>query len=86
MKMIKSLLLAVFLLFSQGLYATPVNINTADAASLAEQLKGIGPKKAQAIVDYRNKNGAFTSIEDVVKVKGISEKTLAKNRDNIVLK
>jgi competence protein ComEA len=59
----------------------PVNINTADAATL-KTLKGIGDKKAQAIIDYRNKNGAFKSVDDLTKVKGISAKVLAKLQQN----
>jgi len=59
----------------------PVDINTADAQAL-ESLKGIGVKKAQAIVDYRNKNGDFKSVNDLTSVKGISGKFLAKLKKN----
>jgi competence protein ComEA len=64
-------------------WAGPVNINTADAATLAKELDGIGPAKAQAIVEYRQKNGAFKSAEDLLKVEGIGAKVLDQNRDNI---
>lgn len=54
-----------------------VNINTADAATLTD-LKGIGPKKAQNIIAYRNEHGAFKSVDDLAQVKGIGEKSLAR--------
>ena len=52
-------------------WAGPVNINTADAKTLAKELDGIGPAKAQAIVDYRQKNGSFKTADDLLKVEGI---------------
>ncbi len=66
-------------------WADPVNINSADVPTLAQSLKGIGEKKARAIVEYRNQNGAFTSIEDLAKVKGINTKTIDKNRADLNL-
>lgn len=62
-----------------------VNINTASAAEIQAKLVGIGAKKAQAIVDYRTKNGAFLSIEQLKEVSGIGAATLEKNRSRIVL-
>ena len=64
-------------------WAGPVNINTADATTLAKELDGIGPAKAQAIVDYRQKNGSFKTADDLLKVEGIGAKVLEQNRDNI---
>ena len=64
-------------------WAGPVNVNTADAATLAKELDGIGPAKAQAIVEYRQKNGAFRSAEDLLKVDGIGQRVLEMNRGNI---
>jgi competence protein ComEA len=64
-------------------WAGPVDINTADAATIAKELKGIGLSRAQAIVDYREKNGAFKSIDDLRKIKGVGDKTLELNRPNI---
>ncbi len=64
-------------------WAGPVNINTADAKTLARELDGIGAAKAQAIVDYRQKNGSFKKADDLLKVEGIGGKVLEQNRDNI---
>ena len=63
----------------------PVNVNAADAATIARELDGIGPAKAQAIVEYRQKNGPFRAPEDLLKVDGIGEKVLEQNRGNIQL-
>ncbi len=65
--------------------AGPVNVNTADAATLAQELDGIGAAKAQAIVEYRQQNGPFRSAEDLLKVQGIGERVLEQNRGNIRL-
>ncbi len=65
--------------------AEAVNINTADAASLAKNLNGVGLKKAEAIVAYRKKNGSFKTAKDLSKVKGIGSKTVAKNKDYILV-
>ncbi len=61
--------------------AGPVNVNTADAATLARELQGIGPAKAQAIVAHRDKHGPFRSVDDLARVKGIGRKTVDRNRD-----
>ena len=81
----KLLLTAItsLVLFSQSLLA--VNVNTADAAAIAEELNGVGVKKAQAIIDYRKANGEFKTIEALTEVKGIGLKTVEKNRDAIEL-
>lgn len=60
-----------------------VNINTADAVALATALNGIGIKKAEAIVAYREQIGKFTSADQLLEVKGIGKATLDKNRDKI---
>ena len=61
-----------------------VNLNTADMAEL-ETLHGVGPKTAQAIIDFRDSQGGFTSPDQLLAIKGIGEKTLAKMRDQIVV-
>jgi len=62
-----------------------VNINRADA-KLMSTLNGIGLQKAKKIVQYRDENGKFKSIDDLTKVRGISEKTIEKNHDRLKLK
>jgi competence protein ComEA len=62
-----------------------VNINTADAETIAANLKGIGIKKAGAIVAYRTQLGKYSSPDQLLDVKGIGAKTLNKLRDQIVL-
>ncbi|MBL0687509.1 MAG: ComEA family DNA-binding protein [Sulfurospirillum sp.] len=71
------------LLFASFLFAS-VDINNANKEEFAS-LKGIGDKKAIDIVTYRDKNGCFKSIDDLVKIKGIGKKTIEKNRENIIL-
>lgn len=65
--------------------AAKVDINKADAAALQENLKGVGPAKAKAIVDYRSKNGAFKSVDDLTKVKGVGPALIKKNRSDLSL-
>ncbi|WP_394562005.1 ComEA family DNA-binding protein [Aquipseudomonas alcaligenes] len=60
-----------------------INLNTADVATLEAGLLGIGPAKAQAIVDHRNSNGPFASVDELLEVKGIGPATLEKNRDKL---
>ncbi|MFQ6371508.1 ComEA family DNA-binding protein [Shewanella sp. YIC-542] len=62
----------------QQMHMQKININTATAAEL-QMLNGIGEAKAQAIVEYREANGKFTSLEELTKVKGIGPKLLEKN-------
>lgn len=61
-----------------------VDINTADTTTLAT-LSGVGQSKAQAIVDYRNTHGPFTSTEDLANVKGIGRRTVDKNADRLTV-
>ena len=75
-KIIQLLVLAFALSVSAAAFAEPVNINTADAATLAATIKGIGLKKAEAIVAYRQANGPFVHVDDLANVKGIVAKTV----------
>jgi competence protein ComEA len=61
-----------------------VNLNTASASQL-EAVPGIGPKMAQRIVEYRQKNGAFKKIEELMNVKGIGEKSFLKLKAHITV-
>ncbi|SJN58677.1 ComE operon protein 1 [Vibrio ruber DSM 16370] len=62
-----------------------VNINSAAAEDVAAALNGIGLKKAQALVSYREEHGPFIHIEDVTAVKGIGASLVEKNRNRITL-
>ncbi|MGN6520059.1 MAG: ComEA family DNA-binding protein [Dokdonella sp.] len=73
------------LLLLPAVAVAQVDINHADAKTLAESLSGIGLVKAEAIVAYRKANGPFARIEDLGKVKGIGSKTIEANRDAIVI-
>ncbi len=83
-RFIQSLILSLAFCFP-AFAAQPVNVNTADATTIAANLKGVGQSKAEAIVAYREKNGAFKSVDDLAKVKGIGEKTVAANREFILV-
>lgn len=80
--MVQALIVSLLPAFS---WAGPVDINKADAATLAKELNGIGMSRAQAIVAYREKNGAFKSAEDLLKIKGIGARVVEANRANIRL-
>ena len=75
------LVLLLISLLPLGASAGPVNVNTADATTLARELHGIGPAKAQAIVAHRDKHGPFRSVDDLARVRGIGRKTVERNRD-----
>ena len=85
--MLRLLLISIVLLFASVVVcAEPVNINTASAEELAKNLKGVGPKKTMAIVEYREANGPFYTPEELINVKGIGLKTLEKNKENILVR
>ena len=85
MRYLRQLLLMFFLCVSAPLVlAGTIDINTASAEVLATELHGIGEKKATEIVKYREANGAFESVEELTKVKGIGDTILEKNRERIV--
>lgn len=62
-----------------------INLNQADESQL-ENLPGIGPSKAEAIITYRNEKGAFQSVEDLKKITGIGDKTFEKLKESITVK
>ncbi len=78
-------LIAGLCFFAFAWAASPVNVNTATAEEISDNLKGIGLSKAQSIVEYREKNGSFLHADELVKVKGIGLKTVDQNRDLIIV-
>ncbi|WP_207848105.1 MULTISPECIES: helix-hairpin-helix domain-containing protein [unclassified Pseudomonas] len=60
-----------------------VDLNGADAATLQKQLSGVGEAKAKAIVAYRDANGPFASVDELLEVKGIGKAILDRNRDKL---
>lgn len=85
MSMIRTMALLALMIFSFGALAGPVDINTADAEAIAASIKGVGPEKAAAIVAYREQHGPFESPEELLNVKGIGQKTLESNLENIIV-
>jgi len=84
LKSLMTLLLTSF--FSIWAWAAqPVNVNAASAEELSESLKGVGMSKAEAIVKYRNENGQFKHVDELVNVKGIGIRTVDINREYILL-
>ena len=79
------MILVAVLCFSFSIVSFAVNVNTATAEEIAKELKGVGAAKAEAIVLYRQKHGAFKSLKELTKVKGIGASTIDKNRENIEL-
>lgn len=84
MKRITSGLITLLLMALAGsCLAGPVNVNTADAETIARELQGIGDARAAAIVEWRQQNGRFESIEDLQNVKGVGQKIIRMNQGNI---
>ena len=79
-----SLVVAGLMAFTPLTQAAEMNINTATPEQLT-QLKGIGDKKAQAIVAWRKANGPFTSVDQLAEVKGISANTLERMETTLTL-
>ncbi|AUG06628.1 ComEA family DNA-binding protein [Pseudomonas sp. S09G 359] len=70
---------------SSPVQSMKVNLNAADAETLRRDLFGIGAAKAKAIVAYRESNGPFTAVDELLEVKGIGKALLEKNRDRVVI-
>jgi competence protein ComEA len=78
-------LIALLSFFTINAIAAPANVNTADAKSISEALNDVGEKKAEATVKYREEKGLFKTAEELANVPGIGEKTVEKNKQDIVL-
>ena len=86
MKILYRLLLTCLIVAPLAVNSEPVvNINTADSETLVDDLVGIGPQKASAIVRYRQQHGPFKHIEDLVLVSGIGVKTVEQNRNRMTV-
>jgi competence protein ComEA len=88
--MVRKIVQSIFALLLTGLvvltsWAGPVDLNSADAETIARELNGVGVSRAQAIVEYREQYGAFLSAEDLLNVTGIGPHILQVNKANIVL-
>ncbi len=83
MKLFPKIVAVMLLSILGSVFAGQVNINTADAETISTELNGIGLAKAKAIVAYRTKHGPFRSVDDLSLVKGIGERTVEKNRQDI---
>lgn len=84
-KIITALMLSASLFSSSALLADMVNINKATAAAIQHNLKGIGEKKAAAIVAYRKEHGAFKTLEEIKEVKGIGDGIFKKIKTDLSL-
>lgn len=83
--MTKFILTAVSALFAAQAFAGPVNINTADAATLAKELNGVGTVVSQRIVADRDTNGAFGTPAELARVSGVGPRTIEKNAEFILV-
>lgn len=83
--LVSTLFLALALAVALPADAGPVNINTADAKTLAKELDGIGDSRAKAIIAYREKNGPFKTADDLKKVSGVGPAIVERNRAKIVV-
>lgn len=85
MTLLKTLIAALLFAFAAtGFTGDLIDINSADAKTL-EELNGIGPAKAAAIVAYRDANGPFETVEELANVKGIGLKTVELNRASLTV-
>lgn len=83
---VSAALAGIFLLFLSGLsLAGSIDLNSADAEMIADQMVGVGPKKAVEIVRYREANGPFQRLDELTQVKGIGPQTVEQNRGRVVV-
>jgi competence protein ComEA len=86
MNILRHLLVVCLFLVPLVAISDPViNINTADSETLVDDLVGIGPQKAVAIVRYRQQHGPFKRVEDLALVSGIGAKTVEQNRSRMTV-
>lgn len=86
MRTLRTLALIGALTLGGGALANPpVDINTAGAEALAEAIKGVGLKRAEAIIAYREQNGPFATVDDLAKVQGVGERIIEGSRTNLTV-
>jgi competence protein ComEA len=85
MRTIQSILVLLAMLVSMSSFAGPVDINSADASTLASAITGVGESKAAAIVEYRDAHGPFASVDELSNVKGVGMKTVNKSRNKLTV-
>ncbi|MGM0593251.1 MAG: ComEA family DNA-binding protein [Pseudomonadota bacterium] len=81
--LLRYLAIGTLSLFASIAWAASVDINTADAVTLSEGIYGVGEKRAEAIINYRDEHGPFSSVEELTQVSGIGNKLLDRNRENL---
>ena len=79
------LFLAMLMTMPVAVLADPVDINSADAETLATSIDGVGTQKAIAIIKYREANGPFANVDDLANVQGIGMKTVDRNRARLTV-
>jgi competence protein ComEA len=77
----KVIAFVALLFISSAACTSPININTADAEVLAQNIIGVGQRKAEAIVAYRKKNGPFKNAQELTNIKGIGQRLIDKNKE-----
>ena len=86
MDILRKCIFAVLLSLPVLLYAgQTININTADK-ELLMSIKGVGEKRAEAIIAYRKKNGPFKSVDQLSEIKGLGQYFVDSNRDVLIVK
>lgn len=85
MNVIRLLILLSFLLVS-SIQAEEININKANAQEIASILKGVGIKRAEEIVRYREQHGEFKNAKELMKIKGIGKKIVKNNEESLRFK
>lgn len=84
MRNLHAMIFAILTALAGPASAGPVDINTADAATLAAAIDGVGEQKAAIIVQHRETHGPFGSVDDLARVKGIGSGTVERNRHNLM--
>ena len=86
MKPLRNVLAGLLFSLSVAAFAEgPIDINTASAEMLAETIDGVGVRKAEAIIRYREEHGPFSSVDELVEVSGIGPKILERSREKLVV-